>query len=454
LHCFAAQAAPERAIALRTTVSNQLDCSTLSKERPLPDASKLVLANRIDALVADAIEDGGLELALPSTQSEVDAATQPCKGELEILALAKQAWVFSPQLITKDDGFVLRLLAASPNSHVLRVATQQVTEQDINVRTIVMVSELLSATPHAAAPDSTTTAAPPANTTMLPTQTPHSTGRAILAFSSAALGGAVGYSLQRAGGSDDPRLTYPLIALGTGIGLGASMIVSDEWDVSIGEAWYLNAGMLWPAASGLLLARAYQVSPSTDRYVYGLGGAFTGIALATFATSMTDLKEGSAAVAHSGGAVGTFLGGLVDMTISGDTDHLPWHGMGFGSGLGVVAGGALATQLHLSSSRVLFIDMAAGFGALTGAAAASPVLFGDGDIVTVRRQRLWLGAIGIGTLAGGTLGWYLTRNWTEQEHMGTGLASLWPYATIMPSVTPNGTTNGHTDMTAGVQGVF
>jgi hypothetical protein len=449
-------AEPTRALALRTVVSNQLDCSTPSVGF-VPSNHLVALAKRVDSLVADAIEDGGHELVLPGAHDDADASKKPCESEEELLNKAKQGWVIRPQLILQGDELTLRLVAATQSSRVLRVLTQTVTEQDINVRAVVMVSELMASNPLSTRDGEELTSQTPPKTMPVSgpkASPPHSAGRAILSFTSAVLGGAVGYSLQRAGGSDDPRLTYPLIALGTGVGLGASMIVADEWDVSVGEAWYVSAGMIWPATSGLLLARAYQVSPSTDRYVYGLGGALGGIALASFATSMSDVDEGDAGIAHSGGAMGLLLGGLVDMTVSGDTDHLPWHGMGYGSGIGVVLGGAVATQLNLSSSRVVFVDMAAGLGALAGAAIASPVLFGDGDLITVKRQRLWLGTVGVGTLAGGALGWYLTRNWTSQEHMGSGISSIMPYATVTPVTTPEGFMTKQSQLNAGIQGTF
>jgi hypothetical protein len=449
-------AEPTRALALRTVISNQLDCSTPSLGF-VPSNNHLALAKRVDSLVADAIEDGGHELVLPGTHAETDASKKPCESEQELLNRAKQGWVIRPQLIVQGDELMLRLVAATPSSRVLRVLTQSVTDQDVNVRAVVMVSELMASNPlttrdgEDSAAHPTPTQKPVSGPKALPS---HSAGRAVLSFTSAVLGGAVGYSLQRAGGSDDPRLTYPLIALGTGVGLGAAMIVADEWDVSVGEAWYVSAGMIWPATSGLLLARAYQVSPSTDRYVYGLGGALGGIALASIATSMSDVNEGDAGIAHSGGAMGLLLGGLVDMTVSGDTDHLPWHGMGYGSGLGVVLGGAVATQLNLSSSRVVFVDMAAGLGALAGAAIASPVLFGDGELISVKRQRLWLGSVGVGTLAGGALGWYLTRSWTNQEHVGSGISSIMPYATVTPVTTPEGFMTKQSQLNAGIQGTF
>ncbi len=131
----------------------------------------------------------------------------------------------------------------------------------------------------------------------------------MLALNAAVLGGYVGLSLQRASGSSDARLTYPLMALGTGIGLGGSMIVADEWDVGLGDAWYLSAGAVWPTAAGLLLADGYDVSPASDRYVYGLVGASAGITLGTVPLSFKGMGEGGATLTHSGGAFGMLLGG-------------------------------------------------------------------------------------------------------------------------------------------------
>ena len=82
-------------------------------------------------------------------------------------------------------------------------------------------------------------------------------GRPVLALNAAVLGGYVGFTIQKASGSADARLVYPLVALGTGLGLGASLLVADEWNITSGDAWYLAAGMWWPAASGFLLAEGY-----------------------------------------------------------------------------------------------------------------------------------------------------------------------------------------------------
>jgi len=459
LFSLPAHAAPRPVVALETRVTDQVDCSGAQTElKPAVHPERAALARHVDSLVADAIEDAGLELAVRSTVVEPTSAANGCLSELELLALAKKAWVVAPRVVVQNGKLLLRLVSGNPDSSVLRVATQELVDSELDVRVVVMVSELLAAskgkTNGRDASQPSIDSEPPSST-RLPPHKVRSPGRAVLTLTSGFLGGAVGYSLQRASNSNDPRLTYPLIALGTGIGAGAAFIAADEWDVSVAEAWYLNAGMLWPAASGLLLARAYQVTPATDRYVWGLGGAALGLTLSSFALSSSEISDGGALVTHSGGTAGLLMGGLVDMAISGTTTRFPWHGMGYGSGIGVLTAGAIATQINISSSRVLFVDMAAGLGALTGAAAGSPLLFVENEFisVSVKRQRAWLGVVGVGAIAGGAIGWYLTRKWPADERDGNSSTRYWPYATLAPATDASDAGRG-TACSMGLQGQF
>jgi hypothetical protein len=132
------------------------------------------------------------------------------------------------------------------------------------------------------------------------------------------------------------------------------------------------------------------------------------LTLATIPLAFEDMSEGGAVLAHSGGAFGLVLGGLGQLIYEARTDVTPTRGMGYGAALGVVAGGALATQWKPPASRVLLIDLAASLGALVGAAAASPVLFVEDD-TDEWQPRVWLASAGVGTLAGGALGFWFTR---------------------------------------------
>jgi len=112
--------------------------------------------------------------------------------------------------------------------------------------------------------------------------------------------------------------------------------------------------------------------------------------------------------------LGTLIGGLVEALARPELDEAPLRGMGYGSALGVLTLGALAPSLKMSASRVLFVDLSAGLGALTGAALASPVLF-VGDDVTEQRSRVWFASVIGGTLLGAGVGTWMTRGEADAE---------------------------------------
>jgi hypothetical protein len=55
-----------------------------------------------------------------------------------------------------------------------------------------------------------------------------------------------------------------------------------------------------------------------------------------------------------------------------------------------------------TESRVLLVDLSAGLGGLTGAALASPLVFGES--VGTTENRLWLSSIALGTVVGAGIG--------------------------------------------------
>lgn len=450
----AAAAESARVLVLPTGVGDRSDCEPKQLSQPALDPRWASMARQVDLLVSDAVEDAGM---VPEMRIDVpDPASERsrCLDDRAVQSLAKQSLVLAPRLVVRDGTLLLRIVSAKPGATVMRLSTQEVSEKELDFRVVVMVSELLGpdSVPAPKRTDTTNHHGP-----LAPVAKPRSQGKGVLALTSAVWGGAMGYSLQRAGGSDDPRLTYPLILLGSAIGLGAALVAAEEWDLSVGEAWYLNAGMLWPTTSGLLLARSYQRKPSDEdrRYVYGLLGATAGLLMASSAlTYANEITEGGAVLTHSSGAGGLLLGGLIEMMYRGTTDDIPYRGMGYGAGIGVILGGAAATQVRLSSSRVLFIDLSAGIGALTGAALGSPLLVfkDDLDLVTANGKRAWLGLVGGGAVIGAGVGWYLTRHWGARESDGSA-RSFWPYFSASPAHTQAGH-NEAASLSAGVQGLF
>src|SRR3954451_6108367 len=269
------------------------------------------VARQVDAILSEAVQDLGLTLTV-SDRSRV------LPTDDALVERARDSWLISPRVSLEGSGVRLRIVAVAPGENVLRERSQRVDIQTLEIRANVMMRDIVLSA-HALAergPAPVGPERPPES------EAPRSQGRAVLALNAAILGGYVGFSLQRASGSTDPRLTYPLVALGTGIGLGASMLVADEWDITLGDAWFVSAGAWWPIASGVLIAKSYEVQKE-DLYVYGLVAASAGVSLSVAALSSKPMSEGGALLAHSGGAAGTLLGGLTQMAVEGKTDFTP-----------------------------------------------------------------------------------------------------------------------------------
>jgi hypothetical protein len=426
-------AGPNDAILLPTAVPDKAELAL----HPENAEQLLKLARQVDSILSEAVQDLGLTLTVS------DRTRDALPTDDMLVERAAESWIVSPRVSLEGSGVRLRIVAVAPGQNVLRERTLRFDPQELEVRANVMMRDVVhSLGPH---PD---VAAPHAlPEPVLDSEAPRSQGRAVLALNAAVVGGYVGFSLQHASGSTDARLTYPLVALGTGIGLGASMLVADEWDITLGDAWFLSAGAWWPIASGVLLAKSYNVQDE-DRYVYGLVAASAGVTLGAAALSLKPMSEGGAVLTHSGGAAGTLIGGLTEMAYRGSTKLTPERGIGYGAGIGVLAAGALATQVHVTSSRMLLIDLSASLGALTGAAAASPLLLVR-EKESSARNRLWLASIAAGTVIGGGIGWLSTQGSNSQDAMDPNRLHATPYLDMEPADPTRGT---RSFMSLGMQG--
>ena len=435
LHGASAGAAPNSALVLPTSVEVAPGEYALASTNGDERAQRL--GAELDETVREGVEDLGLSPLPPAP-----VTTPPTDAGL--LASPPTSWLFAPRLAFSGDNVHVRLVAIAPGSRVELVREEDFSAASLaklDVRTLVMLRDLVETggqpAREAATPE------PPRGHRFTPPSAPPSSGRPILALHGAIFGGYVGLTIEKASGSSDSRLVYPLVALGTGLGLGASLLVADEWDITSGDAWFLSAGMWWPGAAGFLLADGYGVKPD-NRYLYGLVGASAGLTLATVAIAFHPMDEGGALLAHSGGAFGVLLGAMTDSFIQGTTGGSVRRGVGWGSAVGVLAGGALATQVEIQPSRMLLIDLAASLGALGGAALASPLLLVNQT--DTQRTRLWLASAAAGTVAGGVIGWFATAPESKSSHPNQPSAAwLFPYAA--PTPTGQG-------VLAGVLGVF
>jgi hypothetical protein len=409
--------------------------------RPTPAEKDLFeRAQELDATLRDAVQDLGFTLFVadagptPGHTRDEDLLARAAQSARGDAAGGEQGtWVISPRVESAGGGqFVVRLVAVPPRGRELRVRVETVAGDAVGVRGLVMLRELLSqqtATRAAVEAEREEASRGTAQGILSPAR---SQGRAVLAVNMGAFGAFTAYSLEKASGSDDPRVLYPLLALGTGVGIGAALLVADEWDVTTGDAWYLSAGPIWGAASGFLIAAGQQVLPIEDRYSWGVGGGLIGLGLATFALTRSTMDDGDATLAHSGGALGLLVGGAIEYLYRGSTTAAtPDTGLGFGSAIGAVAAGVLATQVTVSPQRVLLIDVGAGGGALLGAAAASPLIVLQNQ--TEANTRAWIAI----TLAGGALGgvgatWLTREMVAPSKGKSAGGPQPWRYGT--PSV--------------------
>lgn len=387
------------------------------------DRTALVLRHRLDGLLSEAAQDLGLSLDL--THRGVGAAPP---GELELAALAARvgAMVIAPTLVLGSGQPTLRLVVALPSDKNLLLRVEQVSPAELEVRAAVMLRDLLRGAEPGGARPPPPSERPRAAALATPAR---SAGRPALAVGATLFGGFFGYSVLRSSGSDDPRLLYPLLAVGAGIGLGGSFIIADEWDVGAGDAGFIVSGALWPSLAGHLLyeGRFAQYAANTDeRWTFGLVGGTMGLGLVGLGLVNGGMSESGAVLSHSGGGLGLVLGGLGELFVRGEVDATPFSGMGYGAAAGWLAASAAATQLHLSAGQILTADLGAVLGGLGGAALASPLLF---EAPTEAEQRGWVAIAAGTTVLGAGVAWAFAKD--TEVALGPRRLHLSPHAGVL-----------------------
>lgn len=359
------------------------------------------LAQSLDALLSDTAQDLGLAV-VPPPRAGVRL------GDADLLRRARdaRALVLLPSLRAAEGGEVdLRLTLADPTSRAVDVRHAQVSRADLPVQAVVLLRDLARRHGKGAA----RSPALPGSGAAAPAPSAATPGRISLMANATLFGGLLGYSIQRGSGSEDPRLLYPLLIVGAGVGLGASLVATGEWEVKTGDAWYWAAGVWWPSAAAHLIfqGRFAEHLPGNERWAFGLLGGAAGATIGSLGLSLHSMDEGGALIAHSGGALGLAFGALSEMAARGDTRHTPFSGMGYGAALGWLAAAAAATQVRASPLRVLAVDAGAVLGGLAGAAAGSPLLVTGAK--SAGKQRAWASITLGAALAGGAAAGVIAR---------------------------------------------
>ncbi len=399
-------AAPQRS---RVTVLPTVLEDSARRRPAAGETEQSALLAKVDELLADTAHDLGLTTEGPRALLP-DPTTVTDQEMLDLARTTAGAVIAATVRVTGGD-VDLRISLATSTRRTLTTRTERFPKDDLAVRAVVALRDVVT--------DAGLVARRPASagtTGVAPAQMAvgvRSEGRAVLAANATVFGGMMGFSVERSSGSDDPRLLYPLLAVGAGVGLGASLLIADEWDVGAGDAWFLSSGGIWPTAAAHLIyegrfgGASGHAGPEGDRWAFGLVGGTAGLTLATLSLSLGDMESGGAVLAHSGGALGLGFGALTEWFARGSTRDTPFAGMGYGAALGwLAAAGAATTRVHLSPMRVLSIDLGAVLGGLAGAALASPLVF-DGPSSSDTRG--WVAAIGGGALLGAGAALWITR---------------------------------------------
>ena len=397
------------------------DHATATKpRRPLPsDGPLLDRARELDGILRDTVQDLGLTVDLSRIQdgSIIDVSERSLIAQ----AARSKQWILSPRIELESGGIATRLMLVPAGGGYAIVRAETIMPEEFQLRVVVMLRDLVAVARGGSVTGSAAGVVEPRDYVeddqgaLSTVSGRRAEGRAVLAANAALFGGYIGYSLQRFAGSDDVRLTYPLVALGSGAGLGISLIVAQEWNIGLGEAWFLSASAWWPTFGAFMLANARGIEPDSDRHVWGICGGFGGIALASLNISLGRATMSDAAVAHSGGLIGTVLGAGTELVVRGRTDVAPLDGIGYGAIGGVVAGGVLGHWIKPTPARAVMIDLGAGLGGLSVAAVASPLLIGD---AAESRQRAWLLLTMSGAVAGGVATYLFTTGGSSRSRPG------------------------------------
>lgn len=424
--------APEASTLAPKRAATVLFASKISTELSEDERSELqTIAGQLDLLLADTAQDLGLSLDLGRHGVAPD-------DDVDLVAAAEtqQTMLIVPSIRERDGDIELRLVLAEPGSKRLVVRVERVARGDLEVRAVVMLRDLVTDRSERGVPASMVERPRPGSFAV-PAK---SVGKTALAVNGTLFGGLIGYSIQRASGSDDPRLLYPLLAVGAGGGIVASILVAEEWDVGVGDAWFLASGAWWPTLAGHLIfaGRFGAYAPNRqgpvhegEQWTAGLVASATGLSLATLGLAWRRMSEGDAAMAHSGGGFGFVLGGIAEAFVRGDVGRVPMAGAGYGAGLGWLGAAALSLHLRPSTSRVVGVDLGTLMGGLGGAALGSWLLL---DSPTVTEQRVWLGMTGGMAIVGGAVGWYITRPKTPAAVKPTQKAEAplpWPMVGVL-----------------------
>ncbi len=385
-----------------------------------------VTSAELETLLLDAATDLGMVLETRPTVILDPPAGETLRWEDKLAAPSPGHVALGAALESKDQRWYVRVVLVKEDGtrHSVRTELEEANYEVQTIRALALLADV-PAEPVTVA--STGESPATANRDV-------SHGRATLATTGAVLGGYFGFALENAGGDVDTRLVYPLVALGSGVGLASALIIAEEWPMDRPSAWYISGGALWLTLSGVLVAGEQDLKHPTDRYPYGLIGTAAGLGISSFMVSQRDISEAEAVFSQSGALFGTIAGGLAQQLIEPGDGKFPKLGVGIGAGGGwlLASLGTARLMPGLTSSRVLFADLGGFLGTLVGAAAASPTVVTQGQPKT-EDSRVFFGASLAGLAIGSVVGYWLGGH---AEGEDADLMAISVHADVLPSKIP------------------
>ncbi len=223
---------------------------------------------------------------------------------------------------------------------------------------------------------------------------------------------------------DEVRPVVGTLLLTTGAGFTASLYASRGLGLRAADGEAYSLGVIWGAASGGLLAAAFEFEDSATAQATVLAGGIIG-GFTSLALSRTVLPtRGQVGVISTAMPVG-FATAMLSTVFLQDSNlqfrsvALMWFG---GLQAGTIAGVMLAPDLNWSASRARLTLLGGGLGGLVGwgVAALATGTSGDGNTTS----KIWAGSAMAGLWGGIALGAWLTDdmapdpNWRDPTPQG------------------------------------
>lgn len=226
---------------------------------------------------------------------------------------------------------------------------------------------------------------------------------------------------------DEVRPVVGTLLLTTAAGFTASLYTSRGLGLRAADGEAYSLGVIWGAASGGLLAAAFEFQDSATAQATVLAGGILG-GFSSLALSRTVLPtRGQVGVVSTAMPLG-FATAMLTTVFMQDTNlqfrsvALMWFG---GLQAGTIAGVMLAPDLDWSASRARLTLLGGGLGGLVGWGVAALATGTNGDGSTT--SKIWAGSALAGIWGGVALGAWLTEdmapdpNWRDPGPRGQSI---------------------------------